>query len=168
MKKFDEAYNQSKKVVTESKQQQIDREHALVVESVKNEFGVTDFRNVSDFEKNEIRSIILEYWDPKSGLTEKGRNYIENGVTSVNESSSPESIKRKLISQSSSYLRQWVDGTMSPTEVEHKLCDIIREMRVDGAKIKIGSLKDKESVKGALAEQLCKLFCARLASFKLQ
>ena len=168
MKKFNEAYEQSKKTITESRQQQIDREHALVVESVKREFGVTDFKTVSDFEKNELRSIILEYWDPKNGLTEKGRNYIDNGVSALNESSSPETIKRHLINQASVYLRQWVDGSMSPTEVEHKIADILRDARVEGAKVKIGSVKDKESVKGILAEQLCKLFCARLASFKLQ
>ena len=168
MKKFQDAFEHSKKTVTESRQQQIDHEHALVVESVKKEFGVTDLKNVSDFEKNELRSLVLEYWDPKSGLTEKGHNYIENGISTLNESSSTGTIKRHFINQSSAYLRQWVDGSMSPTEVEHKLADVIREMRLDGAKIKIGSVKDKDSLKGIMAEQLCKLFCARLASFKLQ
>jgi hypothetical protein len=168
MKKFNEAYEKSKKTVNESRQQQIDREHALIVESVKKEFGVTNLGAVSDLEKKELRSIVLEYWDPKSGLTEKGQKYLNEGVSAVNESSSPETIKRHILNQASTYLRQWVDGSMSPAEVEDKLSVLIRDMRLDGVKVKIGSVKDKESIKGILAEQLCKLFCARLASFKLQ
>lgn len=166
MNQIKDAYNNSKNSVNEMKQARIDREHALVLESIKREFGVTDFSKVSDIEKAELRRTVLEYWDPKEGLTKKGLKYINEGVSSVNEASSADTIKRNLTGKINGYLRQWVDGTMAPAEVEAKISEALIDIRESGAKINVGSVKNKESVKGIVAEQVCKLFCAKISSFK--
>lgn len=79
MKNIDTAVAASKNNVTNDNNMRILREKALVIESIKREFGITNFSNESADVRKSIRSLILEMWDPNTGLTKVGLKFVNEG-----------------------------------------------------------------------------------------
>lgn len=102
MRKLDTALRNSKSIIDESNAQRISREHALIVESIKTEFGITDFNKENESVKKSIRSLILEMWNPKTGITEKGLSFVNEGALTL----TPESTSQQV----ASYIRKQIMG----------------------------------------------------------
>lgn len=61
MKNYATAYKNSKTAVNEARAIDIDKEHRVILEAVKREFGISNFNELSDDDRAMYKSLILEY-----------------------------------------------------------------------------------------------------------
>jgi len=112
MKSFDSVYGKNRNNAINEQKAAIDKDHATIVAAVKKEFGINDFRTLSEAERDSYRSMINEMWNKEVGLTEKG-------VAFLNESKlplTPESTDEQVV--------KFIKKSISPS-VERILQDVI-------------------------------------------
>lgn len=161
MRKIDTALQNSKTAVNESNSARISQEHALVVETVKREFGVTNFANESEDVRKSLKSLILEMWNSETGLTEKGKKFVNEGKNEVLTPDSTEDqichyCKNKFLGPCRSYF----GGTFSYADLMNAFGET-RSFVLKSTKNKV----TKTFVKECFAECLAK---AASAKFKVR
>lgn len=139
MKNLNDAIQSSKMAVMESKAERVDREHAQVLEVIKAEFGISNFANESQSTKKAIRALVLEMWNPSTGLTPKGARMISEGVTkSLTEDSTPEHVEKYVKTRMKTACRSFVNGIFSKADLIKEYSDVVdyvlRQVRVKGIK----------------------------------
>lgn len=161
MKNYAHVYKNSKKVVNEAKAIDIDKEHRQILEAVKKEFGIVSFAGLNESEKNTYKSMILEYWSPKTGLTDAGIKFINESKMTLSEKSSDDVIsafvKREVKADATNYIYGILSGNTNGQSLANLKADILK---ATGKK----SLS-KECVaacKQEIAQILCKHLCSKI------
>lgn len=116
MRKFEEVLNESKQDVLAAKQNKIASEKAAILEAVKTDYMITSkFKDLSKTEQLKLKSVILEYWNPKTGLTSKGVKFLNEGESVLTKDSDSNDVKRYIIKSVKkdieSYLKASYNGT---------------------------------------------------------
>lgn len=94
MKSFNEVYRNSKKEVLEQKAAIIETQKVAVVKAIKEMYMVSG--KITDLPKamqQEMANRVLEYWDPKFGLTKAGARLLNENVITLNTRSSKDDLR---------------------------------------------------------------------------
>jgi len=86
-----------------------------------------NLKSVHQLNENSQTSFLTElskYWDENNGLSEKGKNFLLNHETTLNENST--STQKKNFLREKSYLV--INETLRQSNIKYKLYDIIDEM----------------------------------------
>lgn len=152
MRRLNDALESSKTAVIESTAARVDREHAQVLDVVKSEFGISNFANESVETRKAIRALVLEMWNPTTGLTEKGARMIAEGVTkNLTEESTPEHVAKYVKHRMKTACRSFINGTYSKADLLKEYDDVVKYV-----------LKEKR-VKSVKEEDINKTYCEVLA-----
>lgn len=110
MRKFSEVYNSSKQVVNEQKRAEADKDRIQLLKAIRRTYGISDFNSLSESEKTEYRNLILEMWNKNDGLTEKGRQFINESEIALNNETSDRNILKYIAMEISNNLQKYVNG----------------------------------------------------------
>lgn len=129
MKTLSESLEHKRKVRAELEQKRIKTEHRMVLESVKANFKIRDFNALHPDNKSDIRKFILEMWNPKKGLTKRGRQYIYESKIVLAKNSTDTEIKKfienKVGESINDYLHSFRNNTLA--RYVDDLCKEIKE-----------------------------------------
>lgn len=94
MRGFNQVLNESKQEVLSARQTKIDNERVAILEAVKTDYMITSkFKELPVSEQQKLKSIILEYWNPKTGLTSKGLKFLNEGESTLTKDSDINDVK---------------------------------------------------------------------------
>jgi len=115
MKNYASVYKNSKKVVNEAKAIDIDKEHGMILEAVKKEYGIHSFSELSEAERTEYKNIILDFWTPTDGLTQAGIDFINESLSldKFNNETSDATIKRFFQKEVKADATNYIYGILS-------------------------------------------------------
>ena len=97
MKSFADAYKDSKKEVIERRKMLLESQKISVVEAMKAVYGIQG--KISDMPKSrqaELAKDLLEYWDPKDGITKAGEKLINESKIQLHEGSSNAEVEKYI------------------------------------------------------------------------
>jgi len=94
MKSFDSVYGKKRNIAINEHKTAVDRDHSTIVAAVKKEFGINDFRTLTEAERESYRSMINEMWNREEGLTEKGVAFLNESKDTLTDKSTDEQIAR--------------------------------------------------------------------------
>lgn len=97
MRNFSKVYNSSKEISNIEKKNKIEREHLMILEAIKNEYMIDKFGSLNESDKQSYKSLILEMWDPKSGITKKGLDFLNESKLILTDKSTDDQIKKYFI-----------------------------------------------------------------------
>ena len=136
MKKFKSALLESKNEVLEMRKKKVSKEHKLILESVKDEYNVTDFSLLPKDKKQAMKSLILEFWNPKTGITNKGIKFINESVTTLTPDSTGEDIKKYVNALVNKNINTFLQSIQNPEKIK-RLIDKVHNSIMDMTKKKI-------------------------------
>lgn len=136
MKKFKSALLESKNEVLEMRKKKVSKEHKLILESVKDEYNITDFSLLPKDKKQAMKSLILEFWNPKTGITNKGIKFINESVTTLTPDSTGEDIKKYVNALVNKNINTFLQSIQNPEKIK-KLIDKVHNSIMDMTKKKI-------------------------------
>lgn len=116
MRDFNQVLNESKTEVLAAKKAKIDNERIAILEAVKTDYMITSkFKELPTSEQQKLKSVILEYWNPKTGLTSKGVKFLNEGESTLTKDSDAKDVKRfieKTVKRDiDNYLKASYNGT---------------------------------------------------------
>ena len=94
MRKFLEVYNTNKDSVNESKRINADKERVALLKAIKREYGVSDFKSLSESEVTTYKKMIHNMWSPETGLNEAGLKFVNESQITLTADSSADDIKK--------------------------------------------------------------------------
>ena len=136
MKKFKSALLESKNEVLEMRKKKVSKEHKLILESVKDEYNITDFSLLPKDKKQAMKSLILEFWNPKTGITNKGIKFINESVTTLTPDSTGEDIKKYVNALVNKNINTFLQSIQNPEKIK-RLIDKVHNSIMDMTKKKI-------------------------------
>lgn len=136
MKKFKSALLESKNEVLEMRKKKVSKEHKLILESVKDEYNITDFSLLPKDKKQAMKSLILELWNPKTGITNKGIKFINESVTTLTPDSTGEDIKKYVNALVNKNINTFLQSIQNPEKIK-RLIDKVHNSIMDMTKKKI-------------------------------
>lgn len=136
MKKFKSALLESKNEVLEMRKKKVSKEHKLILESVKDEYNITDFSLLPKDKKHAMKSLILELWNPKTGITNKGIKFINESVTTLTPDSTGEDIKKYVNALVNKNINTFLQSIQNPEKIK-RLIDKVHNSIMDMTKKKI-------------------------------
>lgn len=110
MRKFSEVYNSSKKVVNEQKRAEADKDRIQLLKAIRRTYGISDFNSLSESEKTEYRNLILEMWNKNDGLTEKGRQFINESEIVLSSDTSDRNVLKYVAMEMGNNLQKYING----------------------------------------------------------
>lgn len=116
MRGFNQVLNESKQEVLSARQSKIDNERVAILEAVKTDYMITSkFKELPVSEQQKLKSVILEYWNPKTGLTSKGLKFLNEGESILTKDSDINDVKHfieKTVKRDiDEYLKSSYNGT---------------------------------------------------------
>lgn len=100
MKSYNTVFNKNKKLVLEQRQYTLDAQKKQVLEALKlDNFYSGKITDLPKSKQEKYLKQLLEYWNPKTGLTKAGEKYLQTGVTVLNESSDSYDIRKYILKQ---------------------------------------------------------------------
>lgn len=144
MKTYTEALNESRSDFRNNKSSSIDKDRRRVVESLMLDYGVKSVNDLSEADKNYMKSQILTYWDPRRGLTADGKRYLRDGTTRLNESADNEKIAKYIENSVKQDINDWI-LKISNKKADEKVNELVNKIEI-ATKKKIS----KESVVTAI------------------
>lgn len=96
MKSFDSVYGTARTMAINEHKETVLKEKGKIVAAIKKEFCVNDFSTLDESEKDSYRAMINEMWNEKEGITEKGREFLNESVAPLTEKSTDDQIKRYI------------------------------------------------------------------------
>ena len=116
MRDFYQVLNESKNEVLMAKQNRIKAEQTAILEAVKTEYMITSkIKELPVSEQNKLKTLILEYWNPKSGLTAKGAKYLNEGASTLTKDSDSNNIKRYIEKAVKSNIDEYLKASYNGT-----------------------------------------------------
>lgn len=94
MKNFNEVYRNSKVEVLAKKQELIESQKVSIITALKEMYMITG--KITDLPKDmqiEMKKRVLEYWDPKTGITKAGTKLLNEREITLSENSKRPDIK---------------------------------------------------------------------------
>ena len=161
MKNYATAYKNSKSVVNEARAIDIDKEHRVILEAVKREFGVSNFNELSDDDRAMYKSLILEYWTPTGGMTENGRKFLNESRIVLSPESTDDIIKRYFQREVKNDATNYMYGVLSGNTNGQSVANLKA-----GIEEQIGRRLPSKTVKEWLYEILYKHLQSRVKSLK--
>ena len=135
MRKINEALQTSKNAVLESNRVRIDKEHAQIIDLVKTSFGISNFANESKHTQEAVKALILEYWNPRTGLTKKGIRALNEGtVRDLTSESTEEQVRGFVRRELQTACNAYAGGTFSCADLLKAYGDV--KDKVKSAKVK--------------------------------
>ena len=136
MKKFKSALLESKDEVLAMRKKKVSKEHKLILESVKDEYNVTDFSLLPNNKKKAMKSLILEFWNPKTGITNKGIKFINESVTTLTPDSTGDDIKKYVNALVNKNINTFLQSIQNPKKIKG-LIDKVHQSIMEMTKKKI-------------------------------
>ena len=94
MRTYNQVFNQSKKEVLDQRKAVFDKQKIAVVNVLKENYGIDGkIDDLSKKEKEKMLKRLLEYWNPKTGINEKGVKLIQDSIIVLNENSTADDIR---------------------------------------------------------------------------
>ena len=116
MRDFNQVLNESKREVMLSKKEKIDSEKRAVLEAIKTDYMITSkFKDLNLPDKLKFKSIILEYWNPKTGLTSKGVKFLNEGEMALNKDSQADDVKKFIAKDVKKSIEDFIKATYNGT-----------------------------------------------------
>jgi len=141
MKQISEALEVSKNAVLESNKVRIDREHAQVIDLIKTSFGISNFANESKHTQQSVKALILEYWNPETGLTKKGIKALNEGaVKDLTSESTEEQVRGYVKAELQTACNGFVGGSRSSEGLLKNYCDVrekVKSARIKGLDLEV-------------------------------
>lgn len=120
MRSFKDVYKSSKESVREAQNAQIALQRQEILAAMSNVYGVKNFSTLNESEKAKYKGLLLEYWNPKTGMTKKGKLLIKESQKTIFPASSQDEIKEyfqneihKNIKECLGYLSESASGRES-------------------------------------------------------
>jgi hypothetical protein len=124
MRKFDKVY---KEKLNEAQQKQEDKtlsDFKKVYSTLLESYNVISFYDLNDKTQTAFCGEIDNYWREESGITEKGKNFLEKKTSILTESSTQTQKKNYLKSRTKTI----VSETLRQTDVKYRIYDTIDKM----------------------------------------
>ena len=94
MRTYNQVLNQSKKEVLEQRKAVFDKQKIAVVNVLKENYNIQcKMEELPKEEQEQMLKRLLEYWNPKTGINEKGIKLIQENVIVLNEKSTADDIR---------------------------------------------------------------------------
>ena len=94
MKSFENVYNTSKNVAINEQQKMFAADKAKLIAAIKHEYAVKDFNTLSENERMSYKSMLNEMWNPNTGITKKGIEFLNESKAVLTEKSTDEQIEK--------------------------------------------------------------------------
>ena len=94
MKSFRNVYNTSKRVAISEQQKTFAADKAKLVAAIKHEYAVKDFSSLSEAERASYKSMLNEMWNASTGITKKGKDFLNESKAVLTEKSTDEQIEK--------------------------------------------------------------------------
>ena len=156
MRNFLEVYNTNKERVDESNRISADKQRVELLKALKREYGIQDFKSLSESEKTTYKRMNNEMWDANNSLNEKGLKFgNESEITLTKESEKEEIIKaiKNMFNENLYGYFEGMTGKRFTGGSNPKMPKVVREVveKTTGRKFK------PENFKAIYKELLCKL-----------
>lgn len=95
MNSYNTVYNNGKKAAKVEQLALYESQRVELVNAIKREYGISDFSTLSEGQRKAFHKLVAEMWTKESGLNKSGEDFIKEGKRPLNESSSPDRIKKE-------------------------------------------------------------------------
>lgn len=110
MKSFNTVYNNSKKYVLNERNKVLTEERKKVVNILKEEYMISgDILSLPKTKQNNLAKKVLEYWQPKKGLTKAGKKLIEGHIINLTPLSDNNDIKKYIQNETKKNIGQVIE-----------------------------------------------------------
>lgn len=100
MKSFQSVLHDSKKELLDRKREKINDEKKSLLENLKRKYLITDkLKNLPADKQKNMLNMLLEFWNPKSGINVKGIKFLKEDKIAISKKSTPENIKQFAIQE---------------------------------------------------------------------
>lgn len=161
MRNFKDVYNDNKSKVDENLRIVADKERVELLGAIRQEYGVKDFKGLSESEKLQYKKLINEMWSPETGLNERGRMLVNESKMTLSDTSTPEQVQKyftKVIKGDIANFLLWLasDGVngQSPLKVKKEMEE------------QLGKKIDSKVLKNLLFEILCAYLKTKIGKTK--
>ena len=161
MRNFKDVYNDNKNKVNENLKIVADKERVELLKAIREEYGVKNFNELSESEKNQYKILINEMWNPNTGLNERGRMLVNESKMTLSSTSTPEDVQKyftKVIKGDIANYLLWLatDGVngQSPIKIKKEIEE------------QIGKKMNSNVVKYMLFEILCVYLKSKIVKTK--
>lgn len=124
MKSFENVYNSSRQTALNEQQAVYAAEKATLIAAIKHEYGVQDFNSVSEAEKASYKAMIAEMWTPTTGMTHKGRAFVNESAAVLTEKSTDEQTEKYFKKEVTANMNNIVSSMVAGTE-----CAFVSELK---------------------------------------
>lgn len=162
MKKFNDACQNSKTSVLNEQKNVAERQHKDIVNAIRKEYGIDCFSKLTESEKKSYHALILEMWNPETGLTKKGIRFINESKSILTSESTDEQMEKYFLKEMYPSIRGVVAGQISMDRVQEVSKQVKRNME-EMHKAKISSKLLKEALWKEIAREVAKT----IRAFKL-
>ncbi len=94
MRSFLDVQKECENKINESRKVAIDNERLQLLGAIKREYGISDFKALTESERTVFTNIIHSMWSPSEGLNESGIKFVNEGEVTLNKESQKEEIKK--------------------------------------------------------------------------
>lgn len=146
MRNFLEVYNTNKAAADESARILADKQRVQLLKAIKNEYGIADFKTLSESEKSTYRRMINEMWNANTGLNGRGIKFINESEITLTKDSEDEDIRKFIKHEFAKNLMGYFEGMtgkrftgnsnpISPKSVREKVTEMTgREFKPENFK----------------------------------
>ena len=97
MKSYNAVYNKERNNAVNEHRASVDNDRARLLAAIKREYGINDFKNLSESDKAVYRNVINEMWDKDNGLNKKGIAFVNEAMKPLTEISDIEDIDNYIL-----------------------------------------------------------------------
>lgn len=162
MKNFNDACQNSKTVVLNEQKSVAERQHKDIVNAIRKEYGIDCFSKLTESEKKSYHALILEMWDPETGLTKKGIRFINESKSILTPESTDEQIEKYFLKEMLPSIKGVVAGQISMDRV-YEISKQVKSDMEEMHKSNVSSKMLKESLWKEIAKEVAKV----IRAFKL-
>src|SRR5574344_793384 len=143
MKSFGTAYSISREDARQAKAAVTEQERATLVAAIKRQYGIDSFSALNESERRSYRSMLLEMWDAKGGMNDKGRKFLNESAPVLTKDSTEAQVKKAFQDKGRGNAKAYAKCILSsedgscPISSKHKgRIESQTGRRLSGAKVK--------------------------------
>ena len=148
MQKFGEIY---KRKLNESETRQETKvldEFKIVYKAMLEHYGLKAINSLNEQSKLSFLTELNRYWTEEEGLSEKGKNFVNQRLISLNENST--SLQKKNFLRAKSYAV--INETFRQSNIKYKLYDVIDEMYKELNASNLNDILSSETITSIILE----------------
>lgn len=93
MKNFNILYDEEKTNFAESRRREVAKDKARLIEAMKEHFVIDSFADVNEQGRIYYKSLLESMWDPKTGINQKGIDFINEGKIVMTKETPKDQVK---------------------------------------------------------------------------